>query len=98
VKGSVLIGNAAAGGTLVVQLLAPRASLAAAGAAREVQVGRLTRPSLRAGKVSFAVSLGARAKRALKQRRRLNVKARLRLSVSGGAALTVTRSVTLRLG
>jgi plastocyanin len=98
VKGSVLVGNAGAGGRLVVQLLVGRASLATGAAAREVQVGRLTRSSLRAGRVSFAVSLNARARRALRRRGHLNVKARLRLSVGGGAAVTVTRSVTLRPG
>jgi plastocyanin len=95
VHGSLVVSQAAAGARLEVALLARGASLAKVHRPSQVRVGRLVRASLRAGKVSFAVPLSARAKRALALHRRLAVTLAIVLTPPHGSAVTVTRSVVL---
>jgi hypothetical protein len=85
-----------AGGRLEVELLAAGASLAGAGHSARVEVGRLVRPSLTPGTVKFAVSLDAKARRALHARGHLTLTVKLRLTAAHGMATSVTRSVILR--
>jgi hypothetical protein len=78
-----------------VDLLAKRASLAAAGGSARVQVGRLVRQSLRAGRLSFSVTLRARARRALARRHRLPLNVKLVLTPAQGSPSSISRSVVL---
>jgi hypothetical protein len=96
VHGSLDLSQAGAGGRLEVELLATGASLAGAGRSPHVEVGRLVRSSLAAGTVKFAVSLDAKAKRALHARGHLTLAVKLLLTPAQGMATTVTRSVILR--
>ncbi len=96
VHGSVAVSGAGAGGTLAVELLASRASLASAPHTPTVPVGHSTRSSLRAGTVSFTVILSAKARRALRAHGRLALSVRILLSSANGAKLTVTRGVLVR--
>jgi plastocyanin len=102
VRGSVALSEAASGGRLVVDLLARRASLArrapltgAPGAAL-ASAGHLVRSSLRAGVVSFKVTLNARAAHALRAHHRLALSVRIVIRPVQGARVTVTRAVLLR--
>jgi plastocyanin len=95
VHGSVAVSQAGAGGRLEVDLLARSASLAGARHRPLARVGRLVRPSLRAGIVSFTVVLNAKARRALRLHRRLALTVRISLSPLHGSAVTVARSVVL---
>jgi hypothetical protein len=94
VKGSLQVSKAGAGDRLVVELVAPTASLANAGRSTQV-VGRSVSASVSAGRQSFSVKLDAKAKRALKRRHRLALKVKITLIPAHGQALSVTRSVTL---
>lgn len=94
VHGTVAVSAAGAGGHLLVELLAKRASLASA-AASKVQVGRTSHASLHAGTVPFTVALSAKAKRALHSRHRLSLSVEIVLTPAHGAAVSVTRSVVL---
>lgn len=96
VHGSIDVSQAAAGGRLEVELLARKASLASAGHPAQVQVGHVVRSLTRAGRATFAVALDAKARRALRLRRRLALGVKLVLSPAHGSALTITRSVLLR--
>jgi hypothetical protein len=96
VHGSIDVSQAAAGGRLEVELLARKASLASAGHSAQVQVGHLARSLTRAGRATFAVVLDAKARRALRLRRRLALGVKIVLSPVHGSALTITRSVLLR--
>jgi plastocyanin len=93
VKGSLNISEAGAGGRLEIDVFAKSASLARAGRATRVRVGRLVRSSLSAGKLSFAVKLNARARRALKRHRRLALTVRIVLMPVHGEPSTITRGV-----
>lgn len=95
VRGSVAISQAGAGGSLEVELLAKSASLASAGHAGRVRVGRLMLSRLRAGKATFSVPLNRRARGALGRHRQLALSARIVVGPMTGAAVTVTRSVVL---
>ncbi len=95
VHGSVDVSQAGAGGRLEVQLLATRASLASAGHAVRVRVGRLVLSSLRAGRDTFRVPVNARARRALRAHGHLALTVKLLLSPAQGSAVTLTRSVVL---
>jgi plastocyanin len=95
VRGSVAISAAGAGGRLEVDLLATTASLARAGQAGRVRVGKLVRSSLASGTVSFSVALNARARGALRRHRHLKLSVKLIITPAGGAAVTVTRRVTV---
>jgi plastocyanin len=93
VHGSVLVAQS--GSTLEVDALAHAAGLARAHRLSQVRVGRLVRSSLKAGRVSFAVAVDARARRALRRHRRLALQLRLTLTGPGGQALTRTLAVVL---
>ncbi len=93
VKGSLDISTAGAGDRMEIDVFANRASLAKAGHARRVRVGRLVRGSVSAGKLSFAVKLNAKARSALKRHRRLALAVKITLTPVHGEPLTVPRSV-----
>ena len=98
VNGSVEVSKSGAGGRLEVDLIAKGASLATARHRKSTStvVGRLERTSLSAGKVSFAVSLNAKAKSALRRHHKLALTVKITLTPLHGAAMTLTRSVVLR--
>jgi plastocyanin len=102
VRGSVAVSQAGRGGRLEVDLLARRASLARrtslAGAARAplASAGRLVRSSLRAGVMSFKVTLNTRATRTLRAHHRLPLSVRIVVRPPNGSPVTVTRAVLLR--
>jgi plastocyanin len=96
VRGSIKISQAGAGGRLMVELFAKGASLARTGRSAQVLVGRLVRSSVRAGTVSFSVTLSAKAKRTLLRRRRLALTVKIVLEPAHGAATIVTRAVVVR--
>jgi plastocyanin len=96
VRGSVAISPTGSGGRLEVDLLARRASLAAAPHAPLASAGRLVRSSLAAGPVSFKVTLNARATHALRAHRRLALSARIVIRPVHGQPVTATRAVLLR--
>jgi plastocyanin len=95
VRGSVSVSQAGAGGLLEVDLLAKGASLAGAGHGAKIQVGRLVRPALTAGALSFKVPLSARGKRALRARGRLPLSVRVLLSPPHGVTVKLTRNIVL---
>jgi plastocyanin len=95
VHGSIKVSQAGTGGRLEVGLFAAGASLAKAGHSGQVRVGRLVRSSLKAGNVSFSVSLNAKGKAALRRRPRLALTVKLTLTPPHGAAVTVTRGVVV---
>jgi hypothetical protein len=95
VHGSIGVSQADSGGRLEVSLLAAGASLARTGHSEQVRVGRLVRPSLRAGSVSFSVPLSAKGRAALHRHRRLALTVRIVLTPPYGAAVTVTHRVVL---
>jgi len=96
VHGSLDVSQAGAGGRLEVQLLSSRASLAGAGRAAHVRVGRLVEAPLYAGITKFTVPLDAAARRALRAHGRLALSVEIVLAAPHGASLTLTRSVVLR--
>jgi hypothetical protein len=93
VKGSLDISSAGAGDSLEIDVFATRASLAAAKRSPRVRVGRFLRSSVRAGKFSFSVALNARARHALRRRRRLPLTVKITLAPLYGEARTISRSV-----
>jgi plastocyanin len=93
VQGFVNVAAAGVGGRLEVDLLAPRASLARAGA--QTQVGRFVRGSLPSGRVPFRVPLSARARRALHSRGHLALTVRIVLTPLLGPPVTVSRTLTV---
>ncbi|HTC59440.1 MAG TPA: hypothetical protein VK691_04900 [Solirubrobacteraceae bacterium] len=95
VHGSIKVSQAGAGGRLEVGLFAAGASLAKAGHPARVRVGRLVRSSLKAGSVSFSVSLTAKGKTALRRHRRLALTVKVMLTPLHGAAVTITRDVVI---
>lgn len=96
VHGSIEVSQAGSGGRLEVRLFAAAASLAKAGHAKKVPVGRLVRSSVQAGRVSFSVPLSARGRAALRRHRRLALTVKVTLTPPHGAAVTVTRGVVVR--
>jgi plastocyanin len=97
VKGSLDVSQTGAGGSLEVDVLAKSASLAVVHRSGPVRVGRLVRASVSAGKVSFSIGLSARAKSALHRHHRLALTVRIVLTPTHGAAVTITKSVSLRV-
>jgi plastocyanin len=95
VKGSLDVPAADAGGRLEVDLLVRGASIAKAKRSASVVVGRLVRSAVPAGEVSFAVKLNAKARSALHRHRRFAVTVRTTLMPKQGAAVTITRVVSL---
>jgi hypothetical protein len=97
VRGSIDVSTAAAGGRLEVELLASAAALASSRRSTHVlEVGRVLRVPLAAGKVAFAVALDARARRALRVRGRLALSVKIVLSPAHGTSVMLTRSVVVR--
>jgi hypothetical protein len=96
VHGSIDLSPAAVGGRLEVTLLARSATLAGAGHAQRVRVGRVVRSSLHAGTVSFAVALDAAAAHTLRVRGHLTLAVKIVLTPLHGSALAITRSVLVR--
>jgi plastocyanin len=95
VHGSLEVPGADEGGRLEVDLLARRASLAGASGSAQVQVGRLVRSSLRAGRLSFSVALRPRARGVLARRRRLALVVKLVLTPPHGSPSSSARNVVL---
>lgn len=93
VRGSLSVSKAGAGGRLEVDLFAQSGLLAKAKHSARVRVGRLVRSSLSAGKLPFSVKLNARARQALKRKRRLALTVKIVLTPTSGKPLTVTRAV-----
>jgi hypothetical protein len=61
-----------------------------------VRVGRVVRANTAAGAVRFSVPLNAKAKRALRSRKRLDVTVAVALTPPGGKTITRSRKVRLR--
>jgi plastocyanin len=97
VHGSLDVPAAEEGGRLEVDLLARRASLAAVRGSAQVQVGRLVRSSLRAGRLSFSVALRSRARGVLLRRRHLALVVKLVLRPAHGSPLSTSRNVVLHV-
>lgn len=74
------------GGKLQIELLSKSAAAA---------VGKLVRSSLRAGKLTFALSLSAKGRAALRRHRRLALTVKITLTPLHGAAVTVTRGIVV---
>ncbi|HEY7255865.1 MAG TPA: plastocyanin/azurin family copper-binding protein [Solirubrobacterales bacterium] len=87
VRGSIELSPASAGGRLEVLLLAKRGS----------RVGRFSRSSLEAGRLSFAVPLKPRARRSLRASKRLPLTVEVVVTPPGRAALTLKRGVVLHV-
>jgi plastocyanin len=92
VHGSLDIAKAGAGGTLVVELLGTHAALGHG----PLDVGRLVRYYVAAGRQSFTIPLNARGKRALRKRGHLALTVSISLSPPGEAPLSFSRRLTLR--
>jgi hypothetical protein len=95
VHGSIDVPAADAGGRLEVDLLAKRAALAVKSGSSAVRVGRLVRPSLRTGRVSFVVALDARARGLLARRHRLPLVVKVVVTPLGGAPSPTSRNIVL---
>lgn len=98
VRGSIDVAQAGAGGRLEIDLIAKSASLAKArhSKARSALVGRLVRTSVSAGRMSFSVSLSARAKSALHRHHKLALTVKVTLTPPGGAPEVLKRSIVVR--
>lgn len=86
VHGSVVVSPVGSGGKLQIELLSKSAAAA---------VGKLVRSSLRAGKLTFALSLSAKGRAALRRHRRLALTVKITLTPLHGAAVTVTRGIVV---
>jgi hypothetical protein len=95
VKGSLQIAKVGAGDRLEVDLLASTASLAKAG--HTTRVGRFVNNAVSAGRLSFAVKLNARARKALKRHHRLKLEVKITLTPAHGEAMSITKSVTVHV-
>ena len=58
-------------------------------------VGKLVRPSLHAGKLTFVLPLTTRGKATLRRHRRLALTVKITLTPLHGAAVTITRGVVI---
>jgi plastocyanin len=97
VRVSLEITQMGAGGRLEIDLLTKKASLAKASGSgsKLVVVGRMVRQSVSAGRQTLSVALTAQGKRALTRRHSLPLSVKIALTPIQGAAVTVTRGVTL---
>ncbi len=86
VHGSLVVSSVGSGGELQIELLTKGAAAA---------VGKLVRSSLRVGKLTFALSLSAKGRAALRRHRRLALTVKITLTPLHGAAVTVTRGVVV---
>jgi hypothetical protein len=89
VRGSLDLAPGAKGATLQLELLASLGGTS-------LVVGHLTRDSVPAGQISFAVALDARARSVLRRRGHLALKLRVRVAAPGVTPLSLTRALTLR--
>ena len=96
VRGSVDVKHG--GSRLDVSVWAPRKALFGGKSSKLVRIGRSTRASAPAGKVSFAVVTDAKARSALRRHRRLSVTVSIALTPPGGHKLTRSVRSTLRAG
>ncbi len=96
VRGSVMVKLADS--RLEVTLWAPRKALQGGRSTTPVRIGRVTRASAPAGKLSFAVQADAKARGALRRHRRLSVTVSIALTPPGGHKLTHSARSTLRAG
>lgn len=96
VRGSIELAPIYGGSRLEIDLLTKGASLASAKHSAQVRVGSFVRAAVSAGRVSFAIPLNAKAKRALRRRGRLALTVRLTLTPPGGKPVTTTRGVVVR--
>jgi hypothetical protein len=87
VHGSLVVSPTGSGDRLQIELLAKGAA---------ATVGKLARSSLHAGKLTFALSLNAKGKAALRHHRRLTLTVKITLTPPHGAAVTITRAVVIR--
>ena len=60
-------------------------------------VGKLVRPSLHAGKLTFALPTNTKAKAALRRHRRLTLTVKITVTPLHGAAVTITRGIVARV-
>jgi plastocyanin len=95
VKGSLDISKAGGGDRLEIDVFAQSASLAKAKHSTRARVGRLVRNSVSAGKVTFVVTLNAKARKALKRHHRLALSVKITLTPFYGEATTLTRAVVM---
>jgi hypothetical protein len=86
VHGSLVVSSAGSQGQLQIELLTKGAVAA---------VGKFLRSSLHAGKLTFALTLSAKAKHTLKAHHRLALAVKIVLTPAHGSAVTITRSVVL---
>jgi plastocyanin len=93
VKGSLELSKAGAGAGLEIDVLAHSTSLVKTMHTARVRVGRLTRGSLSAGELSFAVKLDAEARKALERHGRLALTVKITITPVHGKPLTLTRPV-----
>ncbi len=94
VRGSIGIGLTGAGGRLEIDLLAKPSALGARGS-KPLVLGRFVRSSAVGGTLSFSITLSSRAKAALRRHGRLALSAKITLTPTQGAAVTITRSVVV---
>jgi len=87
VHGSLVVSAAGSEGQLQIELLTKGAAAA---------VGKFLRSSLHAGKLTFALTLSAKAKHTLKAHHRLALTVRIVLSPAHGQAVTLTHAVVMR--
>ena len=98
VSGSVEVSESGAGGRLEIDLIANSASLATVRHKKKstsTVVGRLVRTSLNAGKVSFSVSLNAKAKSALRRHHKLALTVKISAHTTTRRGGSVTRGVVV---
>jgi hypothetical protein len=86
VHGSLVVSSASSGGKLQIELRTKGAAAA---------VGKLVRSSLHAGKLTFALSLSANGKAALRRHRRLTLTVKITLTPLHGTAVTITRAIVV---
>jgi len=87
VHGSLVVSSAGSEGQLQIELLTKGAA---------APVGKFLRSSLHAGKLTFALTLSAKAKHTLKAHHKLALTVKIVLTPKHGSAMTLTRSVVVR--
>jgi plastocyanin len=97
VRVSLSVSQSGAGDRLEIDLLARSSSLSGHGhSTKQVNVGRLVRASVSAGKLSFSVALDARARNALRRSHKLALTVRVMLTPGVGALVSQTHAIVLR--
>jgi hypothetical protein len=87
VHGSLVVSPAGSGGRLQIELLAKGAA---------APVGKLVRPSLQMGKLTFALKLSGGGKATLRREGHLALTVKITLTPPKGTAVTITRAITVR--